>query len=264
MAELYRYTELKPLQLQQRLDDFPVAIAPWGALEWHGSHLPFGLDGLVAEAFSERLARRTGAVLLPTYYLPMTSLPHPQSLSHRADTVAAVWRELIDELGRAGFGLICLISGHYAQGHELVLAEIAEERTQTGPAWVLAGTPLSLLERPDLLDHAARWETAQLLATRPDLVDLNQLGDGPLPALEQSAVLGEDPRRASAEEGEQMLQRGLDAWRDWIGRLQSAGAPDELFALYQRRRESYQSYVDRYYDGSWQAAIEAWWQDATG
>jgi hypothetical protein len=27
---------------------------------------------------------------------------------------------------------------------------------------------------------------------------------------------------------------------------------------------SYQAYLDRYYHGSWEAAIEAWWKERTG
>lgn len=262
MSNTYRYTELKPDELDRRTVANPVAVVPWGALEWHGPHLPFGLDGLVAEGFSERLAERSGAVLLPTFYLPITSLPHAQSLSIQAETVRRVWQDLFGELARAGFRLICLVSGHYAQGHEWVLSEIAESFSLSGDAWVLAGTPLSLLEEPDLLDHAARYETSQLLALRPDLVHLEALDPDDLSHPHRSAVLGHDPRQASAAEGERLFARGLETWNDWIKRMLESDEPGPLIDLYERRRRSYQSYVDRYYDGSWEAAIQAWWQGA--
>src|SRR3989337_1735559 len=115
MATIHRYAELRPAQLSHRLELVPVAIVPWGALEWHGPHLPFGLDGLVAEAFCERLAEGTRAVLLPTPSLPITALPHQLSISIRADVVREAWLDLFRELGRAGFRLVCLVSGHYAQ-----------------------------------------------------------------------------------------------------------------------------------------------------
>ena len=44
-----RYAELTPEQLEKRWSEKPLAIIAWGALEWHGSHLPLGLDGIVAE-----------------------------------------------------------------------------------------------------------------------------------------------------------------------------------------------------------------------
>ncbi len=264
MAVIHRYAELRPDQLSKLLEKFPVAIVPWGALEWHGPHLPFGLDGLVAESFCEQLAARTGAVLLPITYLPITALPHRQSISIRTEVVLGAWEDLLHGLGRAGFRVVCVISGHYAQGHEIVLAEVADQLSQSGQALVLAGTPLALLDDPGLLDHAGRWETSQLLHFRPDLVDLSVLPEGSLPGADQVAVLGEDPRRASAEQGRAIVERALQAWSAWIGRLMGGQALGALHELYSARRASYQAYVDRYYQGSWEAAIEAWWKERAG
>jgi creatinine amidohydrolase len=263
VGRLFRYTELRPAELSERLASYPIAIAPWGALEWHGPHLPYGLDGLLAEAFGEHLARRTGAVLLPATYLPITSLPHPHSISIRADVVREACRDLAHELGRAGFHIVCLLSGHYAQAHEIVLADVAEAVTRGDGPMVLAGTPLSLLGDPELLDHAGRQETSQLLWARPELVDLEALPEGPLPPPDKVAVLGKDPRGATPEEGRDLFERGLKAWQDWIQRLLRDGDPKPLFRLYADRRAVYQDYVKRYFRGSWEAAIQAWWNERT-
>jgi len=264
MTSIYRYAELRPDQLSHRLEQVPVAIVPWGALEWHGPHLPFGLDGLVAESFSQELAARTGAVLLPTTYLPITALPHPQSISIRTEVVRGAWHDLLNELGRAGFRVVCIVSGHYAQGHEIVLAELAVQFNQGGGPLALAGTPLALLQEPGLLDHAGKWETAQLLHFRPELVDLTALPPGSLPPVGQVAVLGDDPRTASAEQGRAIIERGLQSWATWIDRLLGGQAVQDLRDLYSARMVSYQAYLDRYYQGSWEAAIEAWWKERTG
>ncbi|MGH2620866.1 MAG: creatininase family protein [Anaerolineales bacterium] len=255
---------MRPAQLSHRLEVVPVAIVPWGALEWHGPHLPFGLDGLVAENFSQELAARTGAVLLPTTYLPITALPHPQSISIRTEVVRGAWHDLLRELGRAGFRVVCIVSGHYAQGHEIVLAEVADQFSQKGPTLAMAGTPLALLDDPGLLDHAGRWETSQLLHYRPDLVDLSALPPGSLASVGQVAVLGEDPRKASAEQGRVIVERALESWATWIERLLGGQALESLHDLYLGRVASYQAYLDRYYQGSWEAAIEAWWKERTG
>jgi len=264
MATIYRYAELRPDQLGHRLEAVPVAIVPWGALEWHGPHLPFGLDGLVAESFSQELAARTGAVLLPTTYLPITALPHPQSISIRTEVVRGAWQDLLDGLGRAGFRVVCLVSGHYAQGHEIVLAEVADQFNQGGGPLTLAGAPLSLLQDPSLLDHAGGWETSQLLHFRPDLVELTALPPGSLPPVGEVSVLGDDPRKASAGQGQAIVERGLQSWATWIKRLLGGQALEDLRDLYSRRMAFYQAYLDRYYHGSWEAAIEAWWKERTG
>ncbi len=261
---IYRYTDLRPHELTHRLEHFPVALAPWGALEWHGPHLPFGLDGLVAEAFGEQLAEKSGAVLLPTTYLPITALPHPQSIPFRTDVVRGSWEDLLLGLGTAGFRLVCLISGHYAQGHEIVLAEVAEQVTRDQGLLVLAGTPLALLEDPDLLDHAGLWETSQLLASRPDLVDLKALPPESDLLARDVAVLGPDPRSATEAKGHEILGQALEAWSGWIERLLAEDDPQPLFDLYAERRSSYQGYVDQYYDGSWKKALDTWWAEHTG
>ncbi|MGH2621067.1 MAG: creatininase family protein [Anaerolineales bacterium] len=264
MATIYRYAELRPDQLSHRLEVVPVAIVPWGALEWHGPHLPFGLDGLVAEGFSQELAARTGAVLLPTTYLPITALPHPQSISIRTEVVRGAWHDLLRELGRAGFRVVCIVSGHYAQGHEIVLAEVADQVSQGGGPLALAGTPLALLQDPGLLDHAGKWETSQLMHYRPELVDLTVLAPGSLPPVRQVAVLGDDPRTASAEQGQAVVERALQSWETWIERLLGGQSLEALHDLYSGRMASYQAYLDRFYQGSWEAAIEAWWKERTG
>jgi creatinine amidohydrolase len=257
---VFRYAELLPDQLAKRLAVCPVAIVPWGALEWHGPHLPFGLDGLVAEGFAERLAARMGGVLLPTTYLPITALPHPQSLSFASGQVMGVWAELFEALSSAGFRLVCLISGHYAQGHELALVEAAEQAMSRGRLLVLAGTPLALLNDADLLDHAGRWETSQLQALRPELVQLDLLADGPLPDPGEVAVLGQDPRLGSAEQGEDLFARALEAWAAWIERLRRTADVASLRRLYDERRTAYSTYVQRYFRESWEQAITDWWQ----
>jgi creatinine amidohydrolase len=254
-----RYAELRPDQLEAIVADVPVAYLPWGALEWHGPHLPFGLDGFTAEAVAERVVRRTGGVLLPTTWWPITALPHRFSLSIRSEIVQALWDGIFSELGRAGFRLVVLLSGHYAQAHELVLMDAAEHAIQEHGLLILAVPPLALVDE-EMLDHAAHWETALLMALRPRLIDLDALGPGPLhPAT--SAVLGDDPRRATPGQGEAALALATERIAVGVAALLSHGSPEILRELYARRRATYQHYVERYFQGSWEEAINAWWHE---
>jgi creatinine amidohydrolase len=252
-----RYAELRPEQLEAIMTAAPVAYVPWGALEWHGPHLPFGLDGFTAEGVAERVIQRTGGVLLPTTWWPITALPHRYSLSIGSDIVQALWDGIFAELARAGFKLVVLLSGHYAQGHELVLMDAAEHAIAAHGLLVLAVPPLALVDE-EMLDHAAHWETALLLALRPRLVALQALDAAPLhPAT--SAVLGDDPRRATAGQGESALTLATERLVVGVDALLHHGGPDVLRELYARRRAAYQQYVDRYFRGSWEEAIADWW-----
>lgn len=254
-----RYAELRPDELETIVATAPIAYIPWGALEWHGPHLPFGLEGFTAEALAERVARRTGGVLLPSTWWSITALPHRFALSIPSEVIQALWDSIFAELARAGFRMVVLISGHYTQGHELVLMDAAEHAIAQHGMLVLAVPPLALVDER-MLDHAGHWETALMLALRPKLIDLQLLAPAPLdPAT--SAVVGDDPRRATAGQGESALKLATERLAVVVQSLMQHGGPSVLRELYARRRASYQNYVERYFRGSWEAALEAWWEE---
>ena len=252
-----RYAELRPDELERIIATTPIAYVPWGALEWHGPHLPFGLEGFTAEGLAERVIRRTGGVLLPTTWWPITALPHRFSLSIQSDVIQALWDGVFAELARAGFRLVVLLSGHYTEGHELVLMDAAEHAMAEHGILVLAVPPLALVDE-GMLDHAGHWETALMLALCPRLVDLGALAPAPLqPA--SSAVLGADPRRATIGQGESALRLATERVAAGVCSLMQRGSIDVLRELYARRRAGYQQYVDRDFRGSWEEAIATWW-----
>jgi creatinine amidohydrolase len=260
MSIPHRYAELLPDELEQIWRELPIAYCAWGALEWHGPHLPLGLDGLVAERFVERLAVHVGGVMLPTVWLPITTLPHAASISIHTEIVKGIWRDLLNELYRAGARLVCLITGHYAQGHEIEMYRAAQNAMSEHPGLlVLAATPLEPLQQGEYLDHAGRWETAQLLSVRPDLVHLDKFPG--MIGSKQVAVFGDDPRKANAEEGEAITRKALDVWANWIEEALKAGDQRPLVQLYERRIANYQGYVAQYYSGSWEEAIRKWWAE---
>jgi creatinine amidohydrolase len=253
-----RYAELTPAELESAWKDRALAIIPWGALEWHGPHLPLGLDGIVAEWFAEHLAERTGGVLLPTCWMPITTLPHPHSLQVRTSVFQEMLDDTIEGLYLAGARVVCIVTGHYAQGHEIELYKAAI-RAMDGHRnlRVLAATPLEPLGDDSLLDHAGRWETSQLLALRPELVELEELPES-LDA-RRVAVLGEDPRAGSSEEGLAILEKALSVWTEWVEELARTEDTSFLREFYKRRNQDYAPYVRTYFVDSWEQAICDWW-----
>jgi creatinine amidohydrolase len=253
-----RYAELTPDQLEEKWAKKPLAIIAWGALEWHGPHLPLGLDGIVAEYFAERLAEETEGILLPACWMPITTLPHPASLQISTEALRMILDELLEGLYSAGARAVCIVSGHYAQGHEIELYEAAVRAMESHKGYqVLAATPLEVLGDDNLLDHAARWETAQLQVIRPELVHLEALPEQI--KAKRHAVLGEDPRMASAEEGREVLDAALAIWCEWIEDLVKSKDQGFLKAFYERRKQAYGPYVRTYYMRSWEQALRDWW-----
>jgi creatinine amidohydrolase len=161
--------------------------------------------------------------------------------------------DLAAGLYTAGARRIAWVTGHYAQGHEVELYEAALRAMEDHPGLtVFAATPLEPIGDDDLLDHAGRSETAQMLHVAPHLVDLTQLPETLDP--KEDAVLGDHPRRATAEEGHRLFQQGLTAWTSWL-----ESDPETLRAWYGRAFDRYQPYIDAYYEGSWEEAVQKWW-----
>ena len=228
-----------------------TAIVPWGAVEWHGEHLPFGVDGFIAEGFATALAGRIDGTVLPVQWSAITTLPHQFSLSISTATFRALADETVANLFNADFERVCIVSGHYAQGHMIELYEASLRAIQKFGRPVFTATPLELLEDPSLLDHAGRSETSQMLFLDFESVDLSALPTK-LNARDH-AVLGDHPDLASAAEGQNLLQRGLDAWTDWLSE------PGNLVSHYATAIAQYDDYRDRFYRTSWEQAIRDWW-----
>lgn len=57
---IHRLDELDPAALEARLEAKASLVLGLGTIEWHGLHLPLGLDLLKAHALAERTAERAG------------------------------------------------------------------------------------------------------------------------------------------------------------------------------------------------------------
>ncbi|MFM8319750.1 MAG: creatininase family protein, partial [Chloroflexota bacterium] len=66
--DLRQLAHLRPEEILAELSRCPVAYLPVGLIEWHGPHLPMGLDALNAENAARLAAGQTGGLLLPTLY----------------------------------------------------------------------------------------------------------------------------------------------------------------------------------------------------
>ncbi|MCG8607227.1 creatininase family protein [bacterium] len=204
-----KYETLRPAQVEAIKQEASIAYIPWGALEWHSYHAPVGLDGIKALGLCEALAKETGGVVLPPVYVgtdtikPFKGFKH--TLEHRPDTVTTLCREYFDQLADEGFSVIVLITGHYGEGHVKAIKKAADLFSEENPDIGLWAFPDSEpLHGSFPANHAARGETSFQLLFQPETVDLSTLPERET-TLDDDGVWGEDPRRASAKEGEQML-----------------------------------------------------------
>ena len=156
---------MRPSQLEKALRDFPVIYVPFGPIEWHGRHLPLGNDALKAHAILVKTAEQFGGAVYPTVYF------HE---GFRLEFLVPVLTDLFQRLKKTGFRVILGVSGHNVQGQidmiNKALAPVVADRTVAGEGlWEIT---LSRCDESNT-DHAAKWETSNMMFLYPDLVDMS-------------------------------------------------------------------------------------------
>lgn len=208
---------MRPAQLEAAARAFPVVYVPFGLIEWHGRHLPIGNDALKAHGILVKCAQKYGGVVYPPVFFPhATHNPKTGKLIESDyDWKLPMVTALFKGLKRTGFRVIIGVSGHNIQTQiELIneaLKPIVADGTIAGIGlWEMS---LSRCAESDS-DHAAKWETSNMMFFYPELVDLAQLGTSPLDSkkIPTDGIGGLDPRaHASAEVGRRNVELAAES-----------------------------------------------------
>ncbi|MCZ6675819.1 MAG: creatininase family protein [Candidatus Poribacteria bacterium] len=197
---------LKPTELEQRAKAFPVVYVPFGPIEWHGYHLPLGCDALKAHGILCKTAEQYGGVVYPPFFLH-----DGWNLDHLTPTLT----DLFQRLKNTGFRVIIGVSGHNVQGMIDMINDALEPVTADDTVRGIGIWEISLSRGEECsTDHAAKWETSDMLFFYPDRVDLSALGEDAinLDMKSPSGIGGLDPREhASAEVGRRCAELASEA-----------------------------------------------------
>lgn len=192
---------MRPGQLEAVARKLPVVYVPFGLIEWHGRHLPLGNDALKAHAILVKTAERFGGVVYPPVYFH-------EGFDQKA--FVPMLTELFERLKRTGFRVIIGVSGHNVQGQIDMINQALEPVVADGTVVGVGLWEVTLSRGQESgTDHAAKWETSNMLFFYPDLVDMSELGTGPLsPNMKPpDGIGGLDPRvHASAEVGRRNVE----------------------------------------------------------
>jgi creatinine amidohydrolase len=176
-------------------------------IEYHGRHLPLGLDSIKAYELCLRAAGKIGGVVLPATNWAICKIPHKWSIEISRKTEERLLNEVFAQLEGLGFKLVVLLSGHYPVPQVLITKKVADRFMQGSAMKILATNDYELaLDIGYYGDHAAMWETSILSSLRPDLVKLDKLKGGE--ARYMNWIAGADPRAlASPELGKKIIDR---------------------------------------------------------
>jgi creatinine amidohydrolase len=238
-----QWWNLKAPELRELAKNETVVIVPVASTEQHGPHLPTQVDCLLVSEIAKRTAievcKTTPILVTPVVWTGLAE--HHMSLgatiSLDFDAFFTVLRGICRSLTRHGFRNILLLNGHGGNIAALTvivneLAPMLDAPIATTTYWLLAQSAFAkILEKQPNVRHACEAETSMVLALRPELVDISQAANAVGPTSpELIDIIGTsaahrwqsfrsrtshgaigDPRAATAEKGERLLQAATDA-----------------------------------------------------
>ncbi len=211
-----------------------VALVPVGSTEPHGPHLGLGTDVVISAAACVRateLLERKGplvGVIAPaiSYGVTECAAGFPGAVSVPAAVLTAYVAAVCDGLLAQGPRHVCLVNNHLEPAHDAAIRAVLAGRERK----VSVACPLTKKWARTLSDefksgacHAGRYETSIVMAAAPELVDeaarqtlppvpislSQQLAAGvtTFQAMGLDRAYAGDPKAASIEEGERLIQR---------------------------------------------------------
>jgi creatinine amidohydrolase/Fe(II)-dependent formamide hydrolase-like protein len=241
-----RYELMRPPQIRQAIAERWPAVLPLGVLEYHGDHLPVGVDTLAVVKSLELLEKERPLVILPAFYYGAASYvveaPEGRGTVHvDADHLQPLARDLFRSLLRVGFRNIHFVIHHQSEnfavgmptdlafkfaarqaifeflnkergegwwGDSRMADYYAQQAAGDDPFNWIQGHPLMTPEimRQYPFDHAGAGEAGLMLALCPDTVDLA--------ARDPAAWYSRSAAEATRELGERGVALVLKALRE--------------------------------------------------
>lgn len=188
-----RFHEMTAPEIRKVSRDKVLVLAPIAACEQHSRHLPVYTDTIlctgVAEGAEQRIPQQI--LLLPTLWFGASAhhLRFGGTLSAEVDTHVTMQCDLIQPLLEDGFERVMILNGH---GGNIDTMHMALRRLQTrypkkqctaASYWEIAEKELAALAEGarKQMGHACEFETAMIMALRPDLVRKDLIKDDPAP-----------------------------------------------------------------------------------
>ena len=208
-------------------------IVPVGALEQHGPHLPLGANILITRRIAATLAREFDVLRAPTFNYGVnvpTERAYAGTASIARKTLHRAFNELLHSWEAHGVTEFIVLTGHRHEPHLEALATLVTARARVRVVHLWDVPIDDLLDLQSGAEHGGEAETSMMLFLYPELVRMDRVRDFPMTAAQVrkylrgrlpvpppggAGVVG-FPSAASAEKGERIFQRMLQAIRDAV------------------------------------------------
>jgi creatinine amidohydrolase len=235
---------------KQLQDDKPnVAILPWGATEAHNYHLPHATDVIEATEVAIRAAklaheRKARPIVLPAvpFGNDEQQLDQIATISITTRTAAAILRDVVRSLSRQGIDRLIILNAHGGNEFKPLVRDVQSDLKSLVVLvnFYQIGKYEADPRAANPGDHADEMETSLMLHLAPNLVQLDQAGDGrrvpfaieglsqpgvwtPRPWAQSHPDTGSgDPKYATPEKGRQHFERVAETVAQVIVNLSNA------------------------------------------
>ena len=222
-----RMLEQTPRSLSKIIANDPSILIPVGNVEWHGDHLPLGVDSLLSVAVCEEISSRIGIPVAPLLACGICRDLQPERGffgtldTIREQTLTDVMADLLQGYAKMGFRKAIILSGHFEMEHYSAIIEGMKQVTALQSTFLTALDFLKDKEQPlgDVTltwpfvgDHAAEWETSMMLGYYPELVHMEDAPETIELDMEglPDYIRKRYPKRASLEYGQQLRAAIID------------------------------------------------------
>lgn len=173
-----------------RQHKYDVAILPWGATEPHNLHLPYMTDCILSQAVAvdaaERVLKNYGVrcMVLPPVAMGSQNPGQrdlPFCIHYRYETQFSILKDIVASLQHQGIRRLLIVNGHGGNSFKQMIRDLS---LVTHPSsimiasaeWFKMASAKDFFEQPG--DHADEIETSVMMHYHPELVRLEEAGEG--------------------------------------------------------------------------------------
>lgn len=209
---------------------YDVVILPWGAFEPHNYHLPYMTDCYLSQSVALDSAYQAYeksntlcAVMPPVFFGSQNpgQWSMPLCVHSNTETQKAILTDIVDSLKVQGLNKLVIINGHGGNSFKGFIRDMAMRNPEfmiiAIDWWTFIPGDKYFEAKPD--EHAGELETSVLMHYHPDLVKLEQAGDGAVSPMPMESINNKtgwlprnwqvvskdtgigDPRKATADKG---------------------------------------------------------------
>ncbi len=179
---------------------YDVAILPWGATEPHNLHLPYMTDCILSHAVAvdaaERALKEYGVrcMVLPPVMMGSQNPGQrdlPFCIHYHYETQFAILKDIVASLAHQGLRRLLIINGHGGNSFKQMIRDMECGCFIASADWFKMAPVKEYFDQPG--DHADEIETSVMMHYHPELVRLEEAGEGrsrqfAIPALREGKV----------------------------------------------------------------------------